>query len=291
MSITAAMVNELRKETDAGMMACKNALTEANGDFEKAKAILRTKGQASAEKKSGRTAAEGLVVVKVANDGKSAAMVEINSETDFVARDQNFTQFANQVSETILKHSVTDVEKLAELTLQGTSETVEHARKNLVAKLGENIQVRRAVVLSGDAITGYTHSGRIGVLVNMKGGDATIAKDIAMHIAASNPVVVSAEEVSKELIDKEREIYKAQAQASGKPAEIVQKMIDGRINKYLEEVSLLGQPFVKDDKMKVSQLLKSHQAEVIQFVRYQVGEGIEKKEHNFAEEVMAQVQG
>lgn len=290
MAISAALVKELRERTGAGMMDCKKALMESNGDIDAAVEAMRKAGQAKADKKAGRVAAEGVILAKVAND--IAAMVEINSETDFVARDENFTQFANRVVDALLTSDLndSDVEGLSRLVLGESGETVEQERQALVAKIGENIKIRRFTrVGSEGAIGHYIHGSRIGVLTVLKGGDESLAKDIAMHVAASKPLVVNRDQVPEEVINKEREIFSAQAQESGKPQEIIDKMIGGRINKFLDEVSLLGQPFVKDSNQKVSQLLKSHNAEVTQFIRYEVGEGIEKKEDNFVEEVMAQV--
>jgi len=288
MAITSELVKELRERTGAGMMDCKRALTASGGDIEAAIVEMRKTGQAKAEKASSRTTAEGIVIVK-SNDA-GALVVEINSETDFVARDANFKSFAESVVQAALEAGQQDVDAISQLKVAGSGETVEHARQQLISKIGENIVIRRAIYMPiAENIGAYVHSGRIGVLVNMKGGDADLAKDIAMHIAASKPLVVNPNEVSKEYIDREREIFTAQAQESGKPAEIIEKMIQGRINKYLDEVSLLGQPYVKDPNTKVGQLLKSANAVVTEFVRIEVGEGIEKKQDNFVAEVMAQV--
>lgn len=290
MSISAAMVMKLRERTGAGMMECKKFLLATNGDIEEAITEMRKAGQAKADKKADRIAAEGVIVVARSIDGRRAVMVEINSETDFVARDTNFTTFANLVAETALNSNALNVEALSKETLHGTEITVEQARQELVAKIGENIQLRRLEHISSDDVTGsYIHSNRIGVLVALKQGDEALAKDIAMHIAASRPIVVSREEVSKDAIEKEREIFIAQARESGKPQEIIDKMIDGRIAKFLDEVSLLGQSFVKDPNVKIQQLLKQKNAQVLSFTCYEVGEGIEKKVDNFVEEVMSQV--
>lgn len=291
MAITAAQVNELRKRTGSGMMECKKALEAANGDIEKAIEAMRKAGQAKADKKADRTAAEGLIILK--HNDHAGVMVEVNCETDFVARDTNFKEFAEAVASAALDAKSQTVEQLAALSL-ADGVTVEEARKTLIAKLGENINLRRLVYLPiNEGILGtYVHGGRIGVMVQIKGeGDATLAKDLAMHIAANSPLVVASGDLPPELVAKEKEIYTAQAQESGKPAEIVEKMISSRLNKFLDEVSLLGQPFVKDPNIKVENLLKGAKAEVITFVRYAVGEGIEKKVGNFAEEVRAQVEG
>lgn len=290
MSISAALVMQLRERTGAGMMECKKFLISTNGDIELAISEMRKAGQAKADKKADRIAAEGVIVIARSTDGRSAVMLEINSETDFVARDENFTGFAGKVVETALRGSAANVEALAQETLIGTTSTVEQARQELVAKIGENIKLRRLVRMSCDGVIGsYLHGTRIGVMVALRNGDEVLAKDIAMHIAASRPMVVSRDQVPADAIENERDIFTAQARESGKPQEIIDKMIEGRINKFIDEVSLMGQPFVKDPNIKISQLLKEKNAEVISFVRYEVGEGIEKKEDNFVEEVMAQV--
>ncbi len=292
MAITAALVKELRERTGAGMMECKAALVEANGDIEAAIEAMRKSGQAKAAKKSGRTAAEGVVMIQTAADGKNGVMVEINCETDFVAKDSNFLEFAEAVTAAALNSSVADAEALAGQTL-ADGNTVDAAREALIAKIGENIQVRRLVRLDGaeGVLHSYRHGVRIGVVVELVGGDETLGRDIAMHIAASNPMCLSADQVPAATLDKEREIFKAQALDSGKPEAIVEKMIEGRVRKFLEEVTLLGQPFVKNPDQTVAQLLKQAGAEVRRFTRLEVGEGIEKKVENFAEEVMAQVRG
>ncbi|KTC67926.1 translation elongation factor Ts (EF-Ts) [Legionella birminghamensis] len=290
MSISAALVMKLRERTGAGMMECKKFLVATNGDIELAISEMRKAGQAKADKKADRIAAEGVIVIARSADGRTAVMLEINSETDFVARDENFTQFADKVAATALESAVADVAALSNETLKGTGSTVEQARQELVAKIGENIKIRRMERMSCDGVIGsYLHGSRIGVLVALKNGEEALAKDIAMHIAASRPMVVNRDQVSAEAIENEREIFTAQARESGKPQEIIDKMIEGRINKFIDEVSLIGQPFVKDPNVKVGQLLKEKSAEVIAFLRFEVGEGIEKKEDNFVEEVMAQV--
>ncbi|MGQ9659857.1 MAG: translation elongation factor Ts [Thermochromatium sp.] len=291
-TISAALVKELRERTGAGMMECKAALVEANGDIEAAIEAMRKSGQAKAAKKSGRTAAEGVILIRIADDSHTGVMVEINCETDFVAKDSNFLEFAEAVTDAALSSGVADAESLAGQTL-ADGNTVDAAREALIAKIGENIQVRRLVRFDGveGALYSYRHGVRIGVMVELVGGDETLGRDIAMHIAASNPMCVSAEQVPAATLDKEREIFKAQALASGKPPAIVEKMVEGRVRKFLEEVTLLGQPFVKNPDQTVAQLLKQAGAEVRRFARLEVGEGIEKKAENFVEAVMAQVRG
>ena len=290
MSITAAQVKELRERTGVGMMECKKALVETNGDIDAAIELMRKMGMAKAAKKAGRTAAEGVIIIKTAPDSKSAAIVEINSETDFVARDDNFIKFADQVAANALQHQATDVATLMDTTLDGAK--LEELRQQLIAKIGENINVRRVDFISGDdLLSSYIHGGRLGVLVSMQGGDTELAKDIAMHVAAMRPHVVNPDQVPSELVEKEKEIFTAQAQESGKPAAIIEKMISGRINKFVDEVSLTGQAFVKDPSIKVGKLLKDNNATVTNFVCFEVGEGIEKKVENFRDEVMAQVKG
>jgi len=288
MAISASMVKELRERTGAGMMECKKALTEADGNMEAAIEAMRISGLAKADKKSGNQAAEGAVAMKLSSDGKQFGMVEINSQTDFAAKAEDFIAFADKVVDAVLIQQPDSVDSL---TIDG--EPVEETRKTLVAKIGENIQVRRCV--SGSSANGkfgeYSHSGRIGVVCELSGGDDALAKDIAMHIAASKPVCVDETGVPAELLEKEKAILVAEAAESGKPAEIVEKMVMGRIKKYLAEITLVGQAFVKNPDQTVAELLKEHGASVISFHRLEVGEGIEKKEENFAEEVMAQVRG
>jgi elongation factor Ts len=292
MAITASLVKELRERTGAGMMECKKALVETNGDIETAIDNMRKSGAAKAEKKAGRIAAEGLIVAKASDDGKLAAIVEVNSETDFVARDENFTSFAKQVADVALANKSSDVAQISEATL-ASGETVEAARTNLVAKIGENIGVRRSQIVEAadGALATYIHGGRIGVVVGLKGGDQELAKDIAMHVAATNPQFIQPEDISQDVYDREKEIFTAQALESGKPADIVEKMIVGRMKKFAAEVSLVGQAFVKDPSATVGDLLSKADAQVTSMVRLEVGEGIEKKEDDFAAEVMAQVKG
>lgn len=290
-NISASQVKELRERTGAGMMECKKALTESNGDMELAIENLRKSGIAKAGKKAGRIAAEGAIIIK--SNGKQAVMVEINSETDFVSRDTNFTAFANAVAETALQAQESDIIKLAALPLAGHSKTVEEARHELVSKVGENVQIRRIVLSNASAATvgTYLHGSRIGVMVELDADNNDLARDIGMHIAASKPIVVSPENVPQDIIAKEKEIYMAQASTSGKPQDIVEKMVVGRLKKYLDEVSLTGQPFVKDPDTTVGTLLNKNRAKVLAFHRYEVGEGIEKIVEDFAEAVMSQVQG
>jgi len=293
MAITAENVRELRERTGAGMMECKRALEAANGDINAAIEAMRKAGQAKADKKAGRVAAEGAIICKTSQNGKTAVMLEINCETDFVARDESFQHFAAAAADTALAAKTEDVEALMAMPLVNNhAQTVEQARQVLVAKIGENIQIRRiGFITTSGTIGTYIHSGRIGVLVQLTGGDAQLGKDIAMHIAANSPIVVNREEVPADLVNKEKEIFSAQAQASGKPAAVIEKMIEGRINKFLDEMCLLGQPFVKDPNMTVAQLLTQANAKVDAFTRFAVGEGIEKQEENFRDAVMAQVHG
>ncbi|MGE0385875.1 MAG: translation elongation factor Ts [Gammaproteobacteria bacterium] len=291
MEIPAGLVKELRERTGAGMMDCKTALVENGGSLDAAADWLRKQGAIKAEKKSGRVASEGAIVVAPSADGRAVAMVEVNSETDFVANDASFKAFAQAVAGTVISARPASVEALAALPLAGGAETVEAARTALVAKIGENIGVRRFMIRerAGDHLASYLHGKRIGVLVDLKGADEALARDIAMHIAASKPVCVDAAQIPGELLAKEREIYTAQAATSGKPAPIVEKMVEGRLKKYVDEITLLGQPFVKDPDTPVGKLVKSRGAEVLGFVRLELGEGVEKKESDFAAEVMAQV--
>lgn len=290
--ITAGQVKELRERTGVGMMECKKALEVANGDMTLAVEELRKSGRAKADKKCGRVAAEGVVITQTASDGKLAVMIEINSETDFVARDTNFLAFADAVTKTALAAKVQDVAALSALPLAGQQVTVEEARQALVAKIGENIILRRIVVMQTSGSIGtYLHGSRIGVLVELDVDNQDLAKDIAMHIAASKPLVIAQEDVPHDLVAKEKEIYMAQAATSGKPTEILEKMVAGKLKKYLDEVSLLGQPFIKDPNVLVSSLLGKNRAKVVSFTRFEVGEGIEKESEDFVEAVMAQVRG
>ncbi len=288
MAVTAAMVKELRERTGAGMMECKNALVETNGDMEAAIENLRKSGLAKADKKAGRVAAEGKIME--AQAGGNAVLVEVNSETDFVAKDDNFLNFAQKVADAAVAQDNDDVAALMATDVDGA--TLEVARQALVSKIGENIQVRRMARIQSDGVIGsYVHGGRIGVLVELDGGDEELARDLAMHVAALSPAYATADEVPAEVLAKEKEILIAQAQDSGKPAEIIEKMVEGRLRKYLAEITLVGQPFVKDGDVTVGKLLDQKGASVKGFTRLAVGEGIEKKEENFAEEVMQQVAG
>jgi elongation factor Ts len=293
MQITASMVKELRERTGSGMMECKKALQETDGDIDIAIENMRKSGLAKADKKSGRVAAEGRVVIEISEDGKSAVVVEVNCETDFVSGGDDFLSFVKAIAKTALATKPADVAALSETILDGTSETVEEARKAKIVKIGENIQLRRFKLLETESGTfgSYLHGARMGVLVDMSNGNDELIKDIAMHIAASNPLFVSEDQVPADVLEKEKEILRAQALESGKPADIVEKMLAGRIRKYLAEITLLGQPFVKDPDKTVETLLSDAGATVNDFVRYEVGEGIEKKQENFADEVMAQVNG
>ncbi|KXI27496.1 translation elongation factor Ts [Paraglaciecola hydrolytica] len=285
MAVTAALVKELRERTAAGMLDCKNALVEANGDIELAIENMRKSGQAKAAKKAGRIAAEGVILTKVANG--VATMLELNSETDFVARDQGFIAFGDKLINVANANKVNDIETLNGLEVEGGK--VSEVRDTLVAKIGENISPRRVVSVEGDNVGAYVHSARIGVLAILKGGDEELAKDIAMHVAAANPQFVRPEDVPAEVVAKEKEIQLDIAMQSGKPAEIAEKMVAGRMSKFTGEVSLTGQPFIKDPSILVAALLKSKGAEVVNFVRFEVGEGIEKKQEDFAAEVAAQM--
>lgn len=288
--ITAALVKELRERTGSGMMECKRALQETGGDIETAVELMRKAGQAKADKKASRVAAEGLIVIRQA--AGAAAMVEINCETDFVTKNDDFRAFADAVAETALAGEPVDLDALLALGMAG-GQSVEQNRRDCIAKIGENINVRRfARLASTQGVLGcYLHGTRIGVLVELEGGDAELARDIAMHVAASRPLCVSADQVPADLIAKEKEIYAARAVAEGKPANMIDKIAEGRLRKYFEEVTLLGQAFVKDPDRSVDELLKSRKARVVRFDRFELGEGIEKKADNFAAEVMAQVRG
>ncbi len=295
MAITAAQVKELRERTGSGMMECKKALTDANGDLDVAIEALRKSGMAKADKKASRIAAEGLVVIEMSDDNKTAAIVEVNCETDFVAKKDDFQAFASSIAKRVLADNPADIDALMAMPLNdGDATTIEDSRKALIATIGENITVRRFTrIESNGLLAAYAHGVRIGVLVELDGGDASLGKDLAMHIAAHDPrpVCVSEDEVPAELIEGERNIFTAQARESGKPDNIIEKMIEGRIRKYLGEITLLGQSFVKDPDLTVGKLLEQAGASVSRFERVELGEGIEKKSENFADEVMAQVKG
>ena len=291
-TISAAMVKELRERTSSGMMECKKALVEANGDMELAIENMRKSGLAKADKKSGRIAAEGIIGVKVSGDGKTVAMVDVNCETDFVAKADDFVKFVNSIATTLLTARVSNDEELLAMPL-ADGQSVEELRRSLIAKLGENIAVRRfqKYQTADGGVACYLHGSKIGVIVELTAANPELGKDVAMHIAASKPICVSEDQVSAETIEKEKDIFRAQAAESGKPADIIEKMVTGRISKFFAEVALLGQPFIKDDKQTVGKLVASKGNKVVGFTRFEVGEGIEKKEENFAEEVMAQVRG
>jgi elongation factor Ts len=291
MSITADTVKQLRERTGAGMMECKKALVETGGDLDAAAELMRKQGLAKADKKATRIAAEGVIAVERSADGLAAAMVEVNCETDFVARGDDFRGFAKAVARRAVAARPQTLDALLQVKLDGT-ETIEERRRSLVAKIGENIGVRRFALLATPQFLGaYAHGTRIGALVAVKGGDAQLAHDLAMHVAASNPRYLSQREVPAEVIAKEREILSEQAQGEGKPPEIVAKMVEGRLRKSLGEITLLGQPFVKDPDMTVEKLLKGAGAQVVAFERFEVGAGIEKKQEDYVAEVMAQVKG
>lgn len=294
MEITAAMVKELRDRTGAGMMECKKALQEAGGDMEGAIEAMRRSGLAKADRKAGRITAEGVIVARLAGDARTGAMVEINSETDFVANNDEFRDFAGRVAERVLADAPADAAALSRLPLGGDDgRDIGTATKELVAKIGENIEVRRFERRSATEgrLASYLHGNRIGVLVEYTGDDEQVGRDLAMHIAASRPVAVRAEDVPAQEVERERDMLQEQARDSGKPEEIVRKMVEGRLRKYLGEITLLGQPFVKDPEQTVEQMLEARGAGVVFFRRFEVGEGKEKKEENFADEVMAQVKG
>lgn len=285
MAITASMVKELRERTGAGMMECKKALVESNGDLDAAVEHLRKTGLAQADKKATRIAAEGQIILAINADDTHAVMVEVNCETDFVAKDESFLAFANQVADAALASASDDVATVM-------SDDLETTRQTLVSKIGENVQVRRMARMTSDGTIGaYVHGGRIGVLVDLEGGDADLARDIAMHVAALNPAFRSVDDVPAEVLEKEKQFLISQAADSGKPADIIEKMVTGRLRKHLSDITLLGQPFVKDGDVTVEQLLKNNGAKVVSFTRLAVGEGIEKKSENFADEVMSQVKG
>jgi elongation factor Ts len=293
--ISAALVKALRERTGSGMMECKKALEETAGDLEAAVELMRKTGLAKADRKAGRIAAEGTIVICSAADGKAIAMVEVNCETDFVAKGEAFQRFARQVAEQVLNAHPADLDALLALPLEG-DKSVEQVRRELVARLGENINVRRFTCLSSATglLNSYLHGGRIGVVVELAGGDLPLARDIAMHVAASRPLCVRADQLPPERLAKEREIYTAQAATTGKPAPVIEKIVEGQLQKYIAEVTLLGQPFVKDlersKRRSIEQLLTSAGATVTGFQRFELGEGIEKKADNFAAEVMAQMQ-
>ena len=285
-NISAALVKELRERTGAGMMDCKKALTEANGDIELAIENMRKSGQAKAAKKAGRIAAEGIILARA--EGNAAVMIELNCETDFVAKDASFRAFGDKVLAIAVANKIFSLEALKAAEFDN-GESVEVTLNNMIAKLGENMNLRRIVVVEGENLGTYIHGGRIGVITKLVGGTADLAKDLAMHVAANNPQFVKPEDVSAEVVAKEREIQVEIAVNSGKPKEIAEKMVEGRMKKFTGEISLTGQPFVKDPNVLVADLLKKEGANVLEFIRYEVGEGIEKQETDFAAEVQAQI--
>jgi len=294
-TVTAEAVKALRERTGAGMMECKKALVEAGGDLEAAAEAMRKSGLAKADKKAGRVAAEGVVVIERSADGLAAALVEVNSETDFVAREKDFQGFAHDVAKLALAAKPADLDGLLAARLP-SGKTVEETRRELIARIGENIGVRRFEIVTGAApLATYLHGSRIATVIVIEGGDTALGHDLAMHVAAINPQYLAAEDVPADQVEKEREIFIAQAAAdpklAGKPKEVLVKATEGKLRKFLGEITLLGQPFVKDDKQTVAQVLKGANARVLRFVRYEVGAGIEKKQENFAAEVMAQVRG
>ena len=291
MTITAALVKELRERTGAGMMDCKKALVETNADLEAAIDLMRTSGAAKAAKKAGRVASEGLVNVTISDDNKNAVILEVNSETDFVTKGQSFVGFVNALGKLALKNKPESVETFLTQKLE-SGETVDEARESIIAKIGENVSIRRLQNVSAEngVLGSYKHGDRIAVLVVLSGKDSHLAKDIAMHIAASRPECITEEQLSNELLEREKTIFIEQAKESGKPDNIIEKMIVGKMKKFVKEVTLYGQAFIKDPDTSVGKLVKSKNAKVESFVRFEVGEGIEKKEDNFVEEVMAQAQ-
>nr|WP_298725296.1 translation elongation factor Ts [uncultured Steroidobacter sp.] len=294
MAVTAEAVKILRERTGAGMMECKKALVEANGDLDAAAEAMRKAGLAKADKKASRVAAEGVIVLERSADGKRAAIAEVNCETDFVAREKDFQNFASAVVKVALEQRPADVAALAELALPD-GQSIEQTRRALIAKIGENISVRRFQIVEAPAVVGaYLHGTRIGALVVMKSGDDAVAKDLAMHVAAINPARVTAAEVPAEEVAREKGVFVEQAaqdpKNAGKPRELLEKIVEGKVRKWLNEITLLGQPFVKDDKQTVEQYLKKAGGEVLSIVRYEVGAGIEKKQEDFAEEVRKQVE-
>jgi len=288
MTVTAQLVKELREITGVGMMDCKKALSETDGDLEKAVEYLRKAGQAKADKKASRVAAEGKILISADTENNRHTILEINCETDFVAKDEKFNKFSDSVLRALTRNSISSVEELSGIEENGS--TIDDERKKLIAEIGENISIRRFSFLNSDNTVGsYIHMGRIGVIVEVEGSqDEDLAKDLAMHIAANNPLYKDQIDVPADELEKEKEILKAQALAEGKPEDIIEKMIQGRLNKYLEQITLYGQPFVKDPDIKVSKLLENAGASIKGFIRYELGEGIEKKKDDFVEEVKKQ---
>ena len=289
-NISAKMVKELRDRTGAGMMECKKALTNSSGDMEKAVEEMRKAGQAKADKKSSRVAAEGVISLSISEDNKFANIIEINCETDFVAKDESFLEFVKKISDISLQNLDGNIENLLNSQHQ-SGKTVEEVRLELVSKVGENVKIRRiqAIDANNSYIGNYMHGTKIGVVVLLKNENTELAKDICMHIAAMKPIALNASDISQKDLNKEREIFLAQAKESGKPEDIIQKMVDGKIKKYISEVTLIDQKFVKDNEVTVGKLLEKNNNEILSFYRLEVGEGVEKKDENFADEVMAQI--
>ncbi len=289
-NISAKMVKELRDRTGAGMMECKKALTNSSGDMDKAVEEMRKAGQAKADKKSSRITAEGVIALSISENNQTANMIEINCETDFVAKDENFLEFVKKISEVSLQNFKGSLEDFLN-SLHSSGKTVEEVRLELVSKVGENVKIRRiqAVNSNNSYIGHYMHGTKIGVAVILEKENSELAKDVCMHIAAMKPIALSANDISKEDLNNEREIYLAQAKDSGKPEEIIQKMVDGKIKKFISEVTLVDQKFVKDNEITIGQLLEKNNNKILSFYRFEVGEGIEKKDENFADEVMAQI--
>lgn len=284
-AITAKMVKELRETTGAGMMDCKKALSETDGDMDAAIEFLRKKGMAGADKKAGRVAAEGVIAIAISDDKKKGAIAEVNCETDFVAKGDEFKDFANEVAQIALNQNVVDPEAILNEKM-ASGATVDERRRELIAKIGENMTIRRIGELETTGLVGsYQHGEKIGVIVAIEGGDEALARDVAMHIAATNPKALDADSLDPEVVEKERAFQIEQAQESGKPMNIIEKMIEGRMRKFLQEITLVGQPFVKDPDQTIEQLLKANGATVIDYIRFEVGEGIEVEETNFADEV------
>ena len=289
-NVSLELIKALRDRTGAGMMDCKKALQDSNGDLDAAIEDMRIKGQTKADKKAGRTAAEGLITVKTKSNGLVVAISEINCETDYAAKNEDFRSFAERVTEIALNEQANTTESLLNLPYDAQT-TVEETRKNLVAKMGENVQLRRVAILSSEEkIAYYIHNGRMGALVKTQGATDVLGKDLAMQIVASHPLTIDQNEIPEALITKEKEIFFEQAKASGKPENIIEKMVEGRVDKFKAEISLLGQPFVKDPSLTIQQILQKSHAKVISFIRFEVGEGIEKTTENFAEEVMKQAE-
>jgi len=287
MAITAAMVKELREITSAGMMDCKKALSETDGDMDAAIEFLRKKGMAGADKKAGRVAAEGVIAIALSDDKKKAAIAEVNCETDFVAKGDEFKGFADEIAAIALANNTADIEAVMGMAM-ASGKTVDERRRELIAKIGENMGVRRIeLVETNGQIDKYQHGEKIGVVVAMEGGDDTLIRDVAMHVAAVKPQAISSDDLDAEVVEKERKFQIEQAQSSGKPMEIIEKMIEGRMRKFVGEITLLGQSFVKDPDQTVEKLLKANDATVTSFIRLEVGEGIEIEETNFADEVAA----